>query len=158
MSDFAAEIEKYVQGPVKLRMALAGFPADKLAVPLPPGEWSALDVVCHLADFEIVCADRIKAVLAEDGPQIPGRDENCYRAKLHYDGRNLNDELAVIETVRRQMLPLLKSLGPADLQRVGIHSVDGPLTLETLVARIAKHVPHHADFIARKKQLLLKPA
>lgn len=151
-------IESYADGPARLNAALAGYPADRLNVPSPPGGWSALQVVCHLADFETVYADRIKAVLAEDGPQIPGRDENRFAARLRYEERTLSEELALIEAVRRQLVPLLRSLGPADFQRVGIHSVDGPLSLETLLKRIAGHIPHHADFIERKKQLLLKPA
>lgn len=150
-------IESYEQGPSLLREALSGFPPEKLKVPSPPGEWSAHQVVCHLADFETVYADRIKAVVAEDGPQIPGRDDSRFAARLHYEDRNLADELSLIEAVRRQVTPLLRSLAPAEYRRVGIHSVDGPLSLETLLTRIAGHIPHHADFIERKKRLLLKP-
>ena len=35
-----------------------------------PGKWSTLEVVCHLADFEIVYADRIKRVIAENEPTL----------------------------------------------------------------------------------------
>lgn len=157
-SSITGLIEQYAEGPDRLRSALAEFPADKLAVPLPPGKWSALAVVCHVCDFELVCADRIKAVIAEDGPQLPCRDENRFVSRLHYEQRNISDEIALIEAVRRQVTPLLQSLGAADFQRVGIHSTDGPLSLETLLTRIAGHIPRHADFIERKKQLLLKPA
>lgn len=152
-----ALIEKYEQGPLILRTALADFPEAQFKVPSPPGLWSAHQVVCHLADFETVYADRIKAVVAEDGPQIPGRDDSRFAARLHYEDRILSDELLLIESVRRQVARLLKSLTIAEYQRVGIHSVDGPLSLETLVTRIAGHIPHHADFIQNKKRLLLKP-
>jgi hypothetical protein len=37
-----------------------------------PGKWSTLEVVCHLADFEIVFADRIKRVIAENEPALFG--------------------------------------------------------------------------------------
>lgn len=156
-ADILDLIEKYSHGADVLRGALADFPADKVARPLPPGEWSAQQVVCHLADMEIVYADRIQAVIAEDGPQIPARDENRYITRLNYQSRNIADELTLIETLRRQIAPLLRSLHAADYQRVGIHSIDGPLSLKTLLTRISGHVPHHAEFIARKKQLLLKP-
>lgn len=157
-ASITALIGKYACGSDVLRAALNGFPPDELALPTPPGAWSALAVTCHLADFELVYADRMKAILAENGPQLPGRDENRYAARLHYEQRNLSDELSLIELVRRQMTPLLRSLDAADFQRVGIHSIDGPLSLEALLTRIAGHIPHHADFIERKKQLLLKPA
>ena len=151
-------IENYARGPEILRSTLEMFPADKLAIPLPPGSWSALQVVCHLSDFELVYADRIKAVIAEDGPALPARDENRYASRLQYERRNTWDELSLIEAVRRQVTPLLRSLGPAEFRRVGVHSLDGPLSLETLLERIAGHIPHHVQFIERKQQLLLKPA
>jgi hypothetical protein len=151
-------LENYERGPAILEAALADFPAARLREPLPPGQWSAHQVVCHICDFEIVGADRMKAVVAEDGPQIPGRDETRYAARLHYDARNLADELALIAAVRRQVSALVRSLSPAEFQRVGIHSIDGPLTLETLLTRLTGHLPHHAGFIERKKRSLLKPA
>lgn len=153
-----SEIEKYEQGPQLLAAALAGFPADRLQEPLPPGAWSAQQVVCHLSDFEVVYGDRLKAVIAEDGPQLPARDEQRFATRLGYEQRSLPDEMALIEQIRRQVARLLRSLDVSDFRRVGIHSVDGPLTLEELLGRIAGHVPHHADFIERKKRLLLKPA
>lgn len=156
-SSIQSQIERYEQGAAILQGALAGFPAERLKEPLPPGAWSAHQVVCHLSDFEIVGAERIKAVLAEDGPQIPARDENRYAAKLRYHDRPLEDELALIAAIRRQIARLLRSLEPSDFQRVGIHSLDGPLSLEALLARLADHLPHHADFIERKKRSLSKP-
>jgi hypothetical protein len=149
--DIAASIDQYAAGPNVLRQALADFPADKLATPLPPGEWSALQVVGHLCDFELVYADRIQAIVAEDGPQIPGRDETRFTARLHYEDRDLDDELALIAAVRRHIARLLRKLSPADFQRVGIHSVAGPLTLVEVLQRAAGHLPHHAEFIEKKR-------
>lgn len=156
-AELLSKIDAYERGPQLLQAALDGFPADRLNDPLPPGQWSARYVVCHLADFEIVFADRIKAVIAEDGPQLPARDENRFSARLQYEQRQVADELPLFEQLRRPVARLLRSLEPADFRRVGIHSAAGPLTLEQLLERIAGHIPHHADFIERKKRLLMKP-
>jgi hypothetical protein len=152
--EIVALIDRYERGPTALRQALAGFPADQLKTPLPPGKWSAHQVVCHVADFEIVGADRIKSVIAEDGPQLPGRDEERFAARLHYGERVLANELSLIELVRRQIGRLVRSLEPADFRRVGIHSVAGPLSLAEVLNRLTEHIPHHADFIERKKRSL----
>jgi hypothetical protein len=45
-------------------------------------------------------------------------------------------------------------LEPADFARRGIHSEDGPLSLETLLERIVAHLPHHVRFIHEKRKAL----
>ena len=157
-AEIASLIEAYERGPELLKAAVRKFPANRLADPLPPGEWSVLQIVCHLSDFEVVFADRLKAVVAEDGPQLPVRDENRFSARLHYENRQISDELELIALIRRQVAQLLRSLNADDFRRVGIHSEAGPLTLQQLLARIGGHLPHHAEFIERKLQLLSKSA
>ncbi len=67
-------IDNYLDGPQVLRKAVAGMTPEQLAARPIPGKWSTLEVVCHLADFEIVYADRIKRVIAEDEPTLFGGD------------------------------------------------------------------------------------
>jgi hypothetical protein len=52
------------------------------------------------------------------------------------------------------MARILRSLTEKDFQRIGHHSEDGPLTLETLLQRITEHIPHHVRFIKEKRELL----
>ena len=106
-----------------------------------PGKWSTLEVICHLADFEIVGADRIKRVIAEKEPTLPGGDEKLFAARLAYHQRNAEEELLLIETIRKQVARILRTLKPDDFQRRGIHSEAGPLTLEALVQRSTGHIP-----------------
>jgi anti-anti-sigma regulatory factor len=149
-------IVKYDQGPTQLREAIAGLSSIQLRIPAPPGAWSVLQIVCHIADFELVYADRMKRVVAEDCPTLFGGDPDVFAAKLAYAQRNLEEELDVILTVRREVSRFLKTLVPADFERNGKHSEDGPLTLMRLLERIAGHIPYHVDFIERKKKTLLE--
>jgi anti-anti-sigma regulatory factor len=147
---------KYDDGPQLLRDALADFTPIQLRTPAPPGAWSALQVVCHIADFELVYADRMKRVAAEEQPVLFGGDPDLFASKLAYTQRNLEEELDVIASVRRQVSRFLKTLFPADFERTGKHSEDGPLTLLKLLERIAGHIPHHVQFIDGKRQSLTK--
>ena len=106
-------------------------------------------------DGEIVYADRMKRVVVEDRPTMFGGNPDQFAAALAYDQRNLDEELQVIEAIRRQVTRLLRTLDSALFERVGVHSDDGPLTLATLLKRIGGHIPHHAEFI-RQKSLNLK--
>jgi hypothetical protein len=64
--DYSQLINDYLAGPQLLRKAVAGLSREQLLARPIPGKWSTLEVVCHLADFEIVCADRLKRVVAEN--------------------------------------------------------------------------------------------
>ena len=119
-----------------------------------PGKWSTLEVICHLADFEIVYADRIKRVIAENEPTMCGGFHNAFAARLAYQQRNVEEELLLIESIRKQVAQILRTLQPEDFQRRGIHSEAGPLTLESLVQRITGHIPHHVRFIDEKRKAL----
>lgn len=147
-------IDSYLDGPRILRESVAGMSSDQLAARPVPGKWSTQEVICHLADFEIVFADRIKRVIAENEPTLFGGDPDVFAARLGYQQRNPADELDLIELVRKQVARILCTLNPEDFQRRGIHSESGPLTLETLVQRITGHVPHHIQFILEKRQTL----
>jgi hypothetical protein len=147
-------IDEYLRGPALLRDATAGLTRRQQQERPQPGKWSTLEVVCHIADMESVYAERLKRVLVEDRPTLPNADENGYAAALAYDHRDLEEELAVIEYTRRQLGRILQGLAPDAMQRVGVHSTDGPMTVEQLVARITRHIPHHAAFIREKRRLI----
>ena len=134
-----------------------GCPGEQLVARPIPGKWSTLEVVCHLADFEIVCADRMKRVIAENEPAFFGGDPDMFAARLAYHQRNAEEELLLIETIRKQMARILRTLKPEDFQRRGIHSEAGPLTLETLVQRMTAHIPHHVQFIEEKRKAMAQP-
>ena len=149
-------IAKYDDGPTQLREALSGLSSLQLRTPAPPGAWSALQIVCHIADFELVYADRMKRIIAENNPTLFGGDPDDFAAKLAYFQRDLEEELGVITSVRREVSRFLKTLTPVDFDRTGQHSVDGPLSLTRLLERIAGHIPHHVKFIEGKKMALFK--
>ena len=147
-------IDNYLNGPRLLRKAVAGMSQEQLVARPIPGKWSTLEVVCHLADFEIVCGDRIKRVIAENEPTLFGGDPDLFAARLAYHDRIAEEELLLIETIRKQVARILRTLKAEDFQRRGIHSEAGPLTLETLVHRMTDHIPHHVRFIGEKRKAM----
>jgi uncharacterized damage-inducible protein DinB len=147
-------IDAFLAGPAQLRQAVAGMSREQLLARPIPGKWSTLEVVCHLADFDPVIADRMKRVIAEDKPQLLGADEKSYAATLAYHDRDLEEELTLIERTRSQMGRILRKLPAEAFQRVGVHNERGPLTMERLVTLAANHIPHHVQFIQEKRRAL----
>src|SRR5438128_8874192 len=95
-------IDSYLAGPQTLRQAVAGMTREQLLARPVPGKWSTLQVVCHLSDFDPILSDRMKRVIAEDEPTLIGADENHFAANLAYQDRDLEEELTIIETGRKQ--------------------------------------------------------
>ena len=151
-------IDSYLEGPRALRRAVADMTRDQLLARPVPGKWSTLEVLCHLADFDPILADRMKRVIAEDRPQLLGADEKRFAAALAYHQRDPQEELALLEHTRSQMAKILRTLPEEALQRVGVHNERGPLTLERLITIAVNHIPHHVKFIQEKRQALGLPA
>jgi hypothetical protein len=147
-------IDDYAAGPHLLREAVRGIWGEQVIARPVAGKWSTLEVICHVADFEIVGADRIKRVIAEDKPTLADGDEKAFAMKLAYHERDLEQELQLIGAIRGQVARILKSLNEADFGRMGIHSAAGPMTLKQFVERAVNHIPHHIAFIAEKRKAL----
>src|SRR5215472_67850 len=109
-----ALIEEYLAGPGLLRRAVSGMTRNQLLDRPIPGKWSTQEVVCHLADYEPIYADRMKRVIALEEPELLKGDPTLFAARLVYDHRDMEEELAIIEWTRKQMVRILRTLTPAD--------------------------------------------
>ncbi len=152
--DHVQQIADYLAGPQALQAGIAGMNEEQLDARPVAGRWSTREVICHIADCEIVYVDRMKRVIAETNPLLPNLDPDVFSAGLVYSQRHVEEELQLVETLRKHMGRILKTLDPSGFQRTGIHSTDGPLTLEQLLGRITGHIPHHLRFIVEKRAAL----
>lgn len=153
--DHSKLIADYLAGPALLRSAVAGMTVEQLNACPVPGKWSTKQVVCHIADFEPVYIDRMKRVIAEEGPTMFGGDPDLFAARLSYDRRDIEVELSLIAATRAHMGPILQALAPGDFLRTGNHSEAGLITLEKLLSNITNHIPHHIKFINEKRAALV---
>ena len=154
MATLAHLIDEYLAGPVAVRKAIAGMSAEQLRTRPVAGKWSTLEVVCHLADFDPILADRMKRVIAEERPLLVGADENHFAAALAYHDRDVEEELTILDKTRSQLARILRKLPPEALQRVGVHNERGPRTLEQLLTGTISHIPHHLQFVNEKRKAM----
>src|SRR6476660_5487479 len=103
-------INDYSAGPSMLREAVRGMTREQLLARPVAGKWSTLEVICHIADFELVGADRIKRVIAEERPTLPDGDEKLFATGLAYHSRELEEELQAIGGIRAQVSRILRTL------------------------------------------------
>ncbi len=142
-------IEVQEATPALLRQAVAGLDRDALTRPEAPGKWSILQVVRHLADTEIVYGYRIRLILAEDRPAIPGYDQDLWTANLGYQDEDLEASLEEMETARRGTLRLLRRLDDAQWERAGLHAERGRETVRGIFRLLAAHDLIHLRQIDR---------
>jgi uncharacterized damage-inducible protein DinB len=154
MSALAPLIDAYLAGIQTLRASVAGMTREQLLARPVPGKWSTLEVVCHLADFDPILADRMKRVIAEERPALLGADEQRFAAALAYHNRDLEEELTIVDKTRSQMARILRKLPDEALGRVGVHNERGPRTLEQLLTGATGHITHHVQFIMDKRRAL----
>src|SRR6516225_9876933 len=150
-------IDAYLDGSDVLRQAVAGLTPEQLVARPVPGRWSTLEVVCHLADFEPIYADRMKRVIATDRPLLLSAGREAFARSLAYQERDPEEELALIDLTRRQMGRILRGLPEDAWDRVGVYRHEGQeelRSLRRLLEMITGHIPHHAAFIAEKRHAL----
>src|SRR5262245_19894108 len=89
--NYDALIKDYLDGPSLLRRAVAGMTKEQLLARPIPGKWSTLEVVCHLADYEPIYADRLKRVIALKNPKLLKGDPVLFASRLAYDHRDMDE-------------------------------------------------------------------
>jgi uncharacterized damage-inducible protein DinB len=144
----------YAAGPDLLSQAIAGMSPEQINAAPVPGKWSTRQVICHIADFEPVYADRMKRVIAEDQPPLRSGDPDVFAASLAYEARDIDEELDLIRAVRAHTVRILRAQPESAFQRTGLHSIDGPRTLRKLLEQITNHIPHHIRTIEEKRRAL----
>jgi uncharacterized damage-inducible protein DinB len=156
-SRFEGLIADYLVGPVQLRRVVTDLSQQQLESRPVPGKWSTLEVVCHLADSEQAWCHRMKRVIAEERPLLIGYDESRFTGALFYHEQKLEEELALLEGMRRQMARILRGLPDPAWARTCIHSERGMMTLEEMLQAEVEHVPHHIKHINEKRKALGLP-
>ena len=144
-------IERYRNGTAAVEAAVTGITEAELdRRPPGDGEWTAREVIHHLADSESMSYIRLRRLIAEDDPLIQGYDEPEWARRLHYD-RPIEPSLAVLSAVRAASLQLLESLTDAEWSRTGTHTESGPYSVDGWLGIYAAHPAEHADQIRRAR-------
>jgi uncharacterized damage-inducible protein DinB len=149
-------IEQYEHGGDKLRQVVQGLTHDDLHALPVPGTWSIQQIIIHLLDSDLVLADRMKRVIAEDKPALLAFDENRWAKQLAYDFRSADDAVALFGLNRKQMAEVMRRLPDEAFARTGTHNERGVQTLEQIVGFAVEHLDHHLKFARDKREKLGK--
>jgi len=119
----------------------AGMDAARLERTYGPGKWTARQILVHLADAEIGVGFRLRQVLAEDNHVAQPFDQDVWARR--YPGLDGGLAGRAFAALRAWNLALIRSLGPADLERPYVHGERGPETVGIIVKMLAGHDLNH---------------
>ena len=142
-ADRHALIQRYAEGPARLRRAVGHVPEAVLTWRPGPGEWSVHEIVCHCADAETNAAARIRYLTAEREPLVLGFDQAAWATAFDYHEHPLNLALAAVDAVRANTTALIRRLPEAAWAKAGRHTESGRYTAEDWLRGYAAHLEDH---------------
>jgi DinB superfamily len=143
MSNLAETLERFRRGAEVLAVVLTGVYGEEMDFTTAPEKWSIRQIIAHLADSELVGAQRFRQVIAEDKPTLTAFDQNAWARNLDYARRLPKQSLETFRRIRAENHELLKGVPESTFERTGMHTERGPLTLRQLLDGYAGHAESH---------------
>jgi hypothetical protein len=152
VSELADLLERFRRGAELIAVAVTGAAGAELDYQSAPGRWSVRQIVCHVADSELVGSDRIRRTLAEDNPTLLAFDQDAWALNLGYSKRRLSTALEFFRTLRAENYEILKDFPESAFARTATHSERGVMTLLDLLRVYAEHAEGHARQLREVRQ------
>jgi len=110
------------------------------------GDWTAVEVIGHLADTSEIFAERVRRCIDEDRPTLPSFDQDALASERHNAERDPMELSRRVSAAHSQIVRLLTEEGAGS--RPGIHSEYGELDAGHFGAYQARHAHEHAAELA----------
>ncbi|MGC1105299.1 MAG: DinB family protein, partial [Candidatus Acidiferrales bacterium] len=130
-------LEVIAATPAQLATFVRALGPERLEKKPAPGKWSAREIICHLADCEIVFAYRLRQALAEDRHVIQPFDQDKWAAA--YAAYDAPAALAVFSSLRRWNILFIHAAPAEAFSKRVTHPERGELTFKVLVETMGGH-------------------
>ena len=110
------------------------------------GDWTALEVIGHVADMAEVFAGRIRRIVSEDRPRLVSVDQDKVHAERRNNDRDPIDLAKRVQAAHGDIVRLL--MDAANRGRLGIHEEQGEVDAGHLAAYQASHAHEHTTELA----------
>jgi hypothetical protein len=144
-------IEEYGRGYDLLTSALAEIPRQAWEFRPAPAEWSAHELVIHMADSEMMGATRVRMLIAQPGTTLMSYDDDQWSRAMDYSNQNMEDALQLFRLTRQTTYHVLKALpDPVFMQSVthpdhGYPEYGEVYTVEKWLRIYTRHVRDHVE-------------
>lgn len=118
----------------------------------PAGQWSILEVVCHLGDEEeLDFGARLRSIIKDPAAPWPGTDPEAWAVRHRYAEQDLTERLRAFAKARAETVKWLRSLpGDLDWAAAYLHPNHGPIPRAELLVAWPAHDALHVRQIAKR--------
>ncbi|MEP6988749.1 MAG: DinB family protein [Chloroflexota bacterium] len=146
MAMFTAEkaIRAMEKTPLVLKYILHDMSNERAKQLAPTAKgWNALEVMCHMTDFEDIFFTRAKRMISENKPEFESTDPDAV-ARLHdYAHQDIQDMFERFVQRRQEFIAFLTPLQEEEWSRRGVHSTAGVITVLELATNMGLHDLNH---------------
>ena len=121
-------------------------PADRLRA-TKFDEWTALEIIGHVADAAEIFAERVQRCIAEDRPTVASYDQDAVAAEHRNNERDPMELSRRLSAAHSRIIQLLQRPGAA--ARLAIHSDWGEVDAGHFAAYQADHSHGHTSELAK---------
>ena len=101
--------------------------------------WTALEVLCHLVDFDQLVHDRIVLMIADDYPHFPVWDHEALVTARQYNRQELSHTLSLLLESRKALQTRFARMPVEEWVRSAVHPEYGEYTMTDLALQVGWH-------------------
>jgi hypothetical protein len=131
--------------PARMRTMVDGMNDATLRRAGPDGGWGAVEIFCHLRDWDEIYTERIERLLDEDEPTIPAVDDTLWPIEREYHNQNPRKALDEFAAGRTRLVEILNTLRAGEWLRGGHHPYYGRQTIAWYAEHCADHDQEHIE-------------
>ena len=110
------------------------------------GDWTAKEVIGHVADMAEVFAERVRRIVSEDKPRLAPVDQDQIHAERRNNERDPMELSKRVQAAHAEIVRLLMTA--ANRARLGIHGDWGEVPASHVAAYQARHAHEHVSDLA----------
>lgn len=111
--------------------------------------WTALEVLCHLRDFDGFFRKRAEMMVNQEHPDLPAHDHEALAIERNYNSQVLATVVDELVASRQQTAAFFQGLSDAAWARTGVHPERGHFTMTDSVMQVGTHDALHLEQITR---------
>jgi uncharacterized damage-inducible protein DinB len=147
-------LDRFADGGPLLVQAVTGLTPEQAREHPIPGTWSVAELAAHLLDCDLVFADRMKRIIAEESPTLVAFDEQAWIEGLLSNTMPVDEGAALFAANRKWMARILRAQDESAFARAGQHTEKGRQTLAEVLVYATNHLDHHLKFLYAKRAKL----
>lgn len=157
MANLKEILDTYSRAAGRIEFALDRLSESKVKWKPNPKKWSIREILCHLADSEIVFVARMQVIIASDAktpPVLAAYDQDTLAERHSYNALDEQTAFQTFKYLRRYFSLQLKALPETAFEKFGMHEVRGKQTLRDILEYAVSHGETHLRQIEALKEQL----